>query len=59
MLPATSMREERPRYADAPQILVPNQAARDYLGLLGRATRFQPTEGPFAVDPSIPSSAGG
>ena len=54
MVPATSKREERRRYADAPQILVPNRAARDYLGLLGRATRFQPTDGPYAVDPSVP-----
>ena len=54
VLPATSNREERRRYADAPQVLVPNRAARDYLGLLGRATRFQPTDGPYAVDPSVP-----
>jgi hypothetical protein len=54
VLPATSKHEERRRYADAPQVLVPNRAARDYLGLLGRATRFQPTEGPFAVNPSVP-----
>ena len=38
-----------------PQILVPNRAARDYLGLLGRSTRFQPTEGPYAVDPAVPA----
>ena len=31
---------EGARYADAPQVLVPTRAARDYLGLLGRATRF-------------------
>jgi hypothetical protein len=54
VLPATRTREERRRYADAPQVLVPNRAARDYLGLLGRATRFQPTDGPYAVDPSVP-----
>jgi hypothetical protein len=51
LVPATSRREERRRYADAPQVLVPNRAARDYLGLLGRATRFQPTDGPYAADP--------
>ena len=55
IVPATRNREERHRYADAPQFLVPNQAARDYLGLLGRATRFQQTDGPYAVDPAIPA----
>jgi len=54
LVPATSRREERRRYADAPQVLVPNRAARDYLGLLGRATRFQPADGPYAADPSVP-----
>jgi hypothetical protein len=54
LVPATSRREERRRYADAPQVLVPNRAARDYLGLLGRATRFQPTDGPYAADLSVP-----
>ena len=53
VLPATRKREERRRYADAPQVLVPNRAARDYLGLLGRATRFQPTDGPYAADLSV------
>ena len=55
IVPATRNREERRRYADAPQILVPNRAARDYLGLLGRATRFQQTDGPYAVDPAVPA----
>ena len=34
---------------------MPNRAARDYLGLLGRSTRFQRTDGPFAVDPAVPA----
>lgn len=55
VIPAAKNREERRRYADAPQILVPNRAARDYLGLLGRATRFQQTDGPYAVDPGVPA----
>lgn len=54
VVPATSRREERRRYADAPQVLVPNRAARDYLGLLGRATRFQPADGPYPADLSVP-----
>ncbi|SEG54052.1 hypothetical protein SAMN04489712_106133 [Thermomonospora echinospora] len=36
--------EPRLRYADAPQILVPNRPALDHLGLTGRLTRFQETE---------------
>jgi hypothetical protein len=55
VLPATRNHEERRRYAEAPQILVPNRAARDYLGLLGRATRFQRTDGPFPADLGVPA----
>jgi hypothetical protein len=55
IIPAARNREERHRYADASQLLVPNRAARDYLGLLGRATRFQQTDGPYAVTPAIPA----
>jgi hypothetical protein len=55
IIAAAKNREERRRYADAPQILVPNRAARDYLGLLGRATRFQRTDGPYPVGPDVPA----
>ena len=47
VVPATSRREERRRYADAPQVLVPNRAARDYLGLLGRSSPSDPRVWPF------------
>jgi hypothetical protein len=47
-------REERRRYAQAPQVIVPNRASRDYLGLLGRATRFEQADGPYAAGPAVP-----
>lgn len=40
-------------FTRAPQLLVANPATRDYLGLLGRATRFLPDDGPDAVDPAV------
>jgi hypothetical protein len=55
IVPGKGKREERRRYAQAPQVIVPNRAARDYLGLLGRATRFQQVDGPYAVDPAVPA----
>lgn len=51
---AGKTREEQQYYTRAPQILVANPATRSYLGLLGRSTRFQRTEGPYSVDASVP-----
>ena len=55
VLPATRTQPERRRYTQAPQAIVPNQAVRDYLGLLGRSVRFLPTDGPYAVDSTVPA----
>jgi hypothetical protein len=42
------------RFADAPQLLVPNPGGIAFLRLLGRSTRFRGIEGRHAVDPSVP-----
>ncbi|TGB13583.1 hypothetical protein [Streptomyces sp. MZ04] len=47
--------EERTRATRAPQILVPTTDAIAYLRLLARSTRLRATEGPHAVDPSVPA----
>ncbi|NEA56329.1 hypothetical protein G3I60_19805 [Streptomyces sp. SID13666] len=54
--PATRNREESEVCADAPQIIVPNAAAADYVRLLGRSTRFRRTaeENPDELYP-VPS----
>ena len=52
---ATRTQPARARYSEAPQVLVPNKAARDYLGLLGRSVRFERADGPYAVDPAVPA----
>ena len=44
----------RTRFADAPQILLPNPAGVAFLRLLGRSTRFRRTEGPYAVASTVP-----
>jgi hypothetical protein len=41
-------------YPDAPQLLVPNPQGIAFTRLLGRSTRFRPTEGEFAVKESVP-----
>lgn len=46
--------EERIRYGDAPQLLVPNRGGVAFLRLMGRSTRFRGIEGPYAVDPEVP-----
>ncbi|WP_425827540.1 hypothetical protein [Streptomyces fractus] len=48
-------KEERVRALRAPQILVPNTAGIAYLRLLGRSTRLRATDGPYAVDPTVPT----
>ena len=48
-------REAGTRYADAPQLLVPNPAGIAFTRLLGRSTRFRRTEGPYAVHASVPA----
>jgi hypothetical protein len=46
--------DQRERYADAPQILVPNPASIGFVRLLGRSTRFRRPAGEYAVDPAVP-----
>ncbi|RFS81211.1 hypothetical protein D0T12_33090 [Actinomadura spongiicola] len=53
-LPPGKDGEERIRYGDAPQLLVPNLGGVAFLRLLGRSTRFRSTEGPYAVDAAVP-----
>ncbi|MFB4312327.1 hypothetical protein [Actinomadura sp. GTD37] len=53
-LPPGKEGDERIRYGDAPQLLVPNRGGIAFLRLMGRSTRFRGTEGPYAVDPAVP-----
>lgn len=53
-LPAGPGREERVRYRDAPQVLVPGPAAVTFTRLLGRSTRFRRTDGPYPVPAVVP-----
>ncbi|WP_241684512.1 hypothetical protein [Actinomadura sp. J1-007] len=53
-LPPGKDGEERIRYSDAPQFLVPNRGGVGFLRMLGRSTRFRSTEGPYAVEPAVP-----
>ncbi|MFD8077695.1 hypothetical protein ACFV3E_34160 [Streptomyces sp. NPDC059718] len=47
-------KETRERYADAPQILLPNPGGLAFTRLLGRSTRLRRTTGEHAVDPAVP-----
>jgi hypothetical protein len=53
-LPAGPGREERTRYCDAPQVLVPGPAAVTFTRMLGRSTRFRRTDGPCPVPALVP-----
>jgi hypothetical protein len=53
-VPSGPGREPRQRYADAPQILVPNPVGIGFVRLLGRSTRFRRPQGEYAVDPAVP-----
>ncbi|SIN35696.1 hypothetical protein [Micromonospora cremea] len=44
----------RIRYADAPQLLLPNPAGAGFTRLFGRSTRFRRTDGDYPVHPSVP-----
>jgi hypothetical protein len=46
--------QTRTRFADAPQILVPNLGGIEFARLLGRSTRFRRTSGDYAVASSVP-----
>ncbi|MFY1674959.1 hypothetical protein ACN27G_34305 [Plantactinospora sp. WMMB334] len=47
-------REVRYRYADAPQVLVPNPAGIGFVRMFGRSTRFRRTDGDYPVRPDVP-----
>lgn len=53
-VPGTKGREATTRFADAPQVWVPNRAGIEFFRLLGRSTRFRSTTGPYAVDLAVP-----
>ncbi|MET7399487.1 hypothetical protein ABZS66_38990 [Dactylosporangium sp. NPDC005572] len=44
----------RVRYADAPQVLVPNRGGVEFVRLLGRSTRFRRPFGPYPVHRTVP-----
>lgn len=42
------------RYADAPQVVVPNRGGLEFVRLLGRSTRFRRPYGPYPVHRTVP-----
>ncbi|MET8631647.1 hypothetical protein [Streptomyces sp. NPDC004680] len=52
--PAARGKETRERYAQAPQLLLPNPGGVAFTRLLGRSTRLRRTTGEHAVDPAVP-----
>ncbi|TDC43111.1 hypothetical protein [Micromonospora sp. KC213] len=53
-VPVDRGRDVRHRYADAPQLLVPNPAGVTFLRLFGRSTRFRRPDGEHPVHPDVP-----
>lgn len=53
-VPVDRGRDTRRRFADAPQVLVPNPSGIGFIRLFGRATRFRRTDGTYAVDEGVP-----
>ncbi len=54
MVPGGRGAEPRYRYADAPQVLLPNRAGIGFTRLLGRSARFRRTDGEYAVPAGVP-----
>ncbi|GAA2858615.1 hypothetical protein Acy02nite_22510 [Actinoplanes cyaneus] len=53
-VPIDRGKDVRTRYADAPQLWVPNPAGVDFLRLFGRSTRFRTVDGEHPVPASVP-----
>ncbi|BCJ44649.1 hypothetical protein GCM10010168_14620 [Actinoplanes ianthinogenes] len=53
-IPVDRGKDVRTRYADAPQLWVPNPAGVDFLRLFGRSTRFRSVDGEHPVPITVP-----
>jgi hypothetical protein len=53
-VPGGRGQDDRIRFADAPQLVVPNPACIAFVRMLGRSTRFRRPSGEYAVDPAVP-----
>jgi hypothetical protein len=53
-VPIERGKDVRTRYADAPQVWVPNPAGIDFLRLFGRSTRFRTVDGEHPVPAAVP-----